>query len=380
MQIALLSDGIFPFVMGGMQKHTYYLTKYLAQAGVDVDLYFTYPAELDVVPDLHTLFSGAEMQRIRVQPVKRAASGRLPGHYIRESYKHSERIWDVLRHRLDVDFIYAQGFSGWKTMEMKLQHPSMPKIGVNFHGFEMWQKPATFKTRLEQWLLRPSVRTNLKLADVVLVLGHKLTPLISHVLDDNKTALESANGVTNDWLTASVRNRSQRLRFVFMGRYERRKGIEELHATIKQLLPDFNFLFDIVGPIPAHLQIRSDRIRYWGLVREEQQVRSILAKGDVLVCPSYAEGMPTVILEAMASGLAIIATNVGAVGDLVAEDNGWIIPPGQTEALQAAMISAMTDSNISLSRKREASHRRVRNSYLWQRVAAKTIEGIESVV
>ncbi len=380
MQIALLSDGIFPFVMGGMQKHTYYLTKYLAQAGVDVDLYFTYPAGQNVMPDLHNLFTADGVRHIRIQPIKRAATGRFPGHYVWESYKHSERIWDVLRHRLDVDFIYAQGFSGWKAMEMKKLHPEMPKIGVNFHGFEMWQKPATFKTRLEHWLLRPFVRTNLKMADVVLVLGHKLTPLVSHLLDGKKTALESANGVTTDWLTASIRNRSQQMRFVFMGRYERRKGIEELHATIKQLLPDFNFQFDIVGPIPEHLQIKSNRVKYWGLVREEHRVRSILAKGDVLVCPSYAEGMPTVILEAMASGLAIIATNVGAVGDLVSEDNGWIIPPGQTEALQSAMISALTDSNAELSKKREASCKRVRNAYLWQRVAAKTIEGIESVV
>ncbi|MEM8484861.1 MAG: glycosyltransferase family 4 protein [Bacteroidota bacterium] len=380
MQIALLSDGIFPFVMGGMQKHTYYLTKYLAQAGVDVDLYFTYPPGQDVMPDLHSLFTAEEVEHIRIQPIKRAAPQRFPGHYVWESYKHSERIWDVLRHRLDVDFIYAQGFSGWKAMEMKKERPDMPKIGVNFHGFEMWQKPATFKTRLEHWLLRPFVRKNLKLADVVLVLGHKLTPLVSHLLDGKKTALESANGVTTDWLTASIRNRSQQMRFVFMGRYERRKGIEELHATIKQLLPDFNFQFDIVGPIPTHLQIRSDRVKYWGLVREERTVRSILAKGDVLVCPSYAEGMPTVILEAMASGLAIIATNVGAVGDLVSEDNGWIIPPGETAALQSAMIAALTDSNAALSKKRAASCKRVRNAYLWQRVAAKTIEGIESVV
>lgn len=380
MRIALLSDGIFPFVMGGMQKHSYYLTKYLAQAGVDVDLYFTYPEGEDIMPGLHKLFTPEEIQHIRIQPVKRAAARRFPGHYVWESYRHSEQIWDVLRHQLDVDFIYAQGFSGWKTMQMKQLDPRLPKIGVNFHGFEMWQKPATFKTRLEHWLLRPFVRTNLKLADVVLVLGHKLTPLVSHVLDGKKAAIESANGVTKDWLTASIRNRSQQMRFVFMGRYERRKGIEELHATIKQLLPDFNFQFDIVGPIPKHLQIRSERVKYWGLVREETTVRSILARGDVLVCPSYAEGMPTVILEAMASGLAIIATNVGAVGDLVSEDNGWIIPPGQTKALQTAMIAALTDSGAALSKKREASCRRVRNAYLWHRVAAKTIEEIESVV
>ena len=43
MRIALLTDGIYPYVMGGMQRHSYYLAKYLARAGVHVDLYHFIP-------------------------------------------------------------------------------------------------------------------------------------------------------------------------------------------------------------------------------------------------------------------------------------------------------------------------------------------------
>ena len=43
MHIALLTDGIFPFVIGGIQKHSYYLVKYLAQEGIKVDLYHYKP-------------------------------------------------------------------------------------------------------------------------------------------------------------------------------------------------------------------------------------------------------------------------------------------------------------------------------------------------
>ena len=46
---------------------------------------------------------------------------------------------------------------------------------------------------------------------------------------------------------------------------------------------------------------------------------------DILLCPSYSEGMPNVILEAMSRGLAIIATNVGAIRLLVSEDNGVLL-------------------------------------------------------
>ncbi|MFK7845414.1 MAG: glycosyltransferase family 4 protein [Rhodothermales bacterium] len=380
MKIALLSDGVFPFVVGGMQKHSYYLAKHLAQAKVSVDLYFTYPRALQEKPDVNQLFTPEEQRYIQITSVGWSPKYRFPGHYVWESFLNSERIWEVLQDRLDVDFIYAQGFSGWKAMLAKRDLKGMPPVGVNFHGLEMWQKPASMKVRMEQWMLRPFVKANLELADVVLLLGEKLVPLADVVHKGQKKAIESANGVTEDWLVEREASNSKTIKFVFLGRYERRKGIEELQETIGRLLPQYDFSVDIIGPIPAGMRIKSDRVKYWGLIQDEARVRKILSTGDVLVCPSYAEGMPTVILEAMASGLAVIATDVGAVGDLVSEENGWIIPPGHQGALQSAMIAAITGTEDQLSSKRSASFSRVRNKYLWHRVAEKTIQGIESVL
>lgn len=380
MKIALLSDGVFPYVVGGMQKHTYYLAKYFARAGVYVDLYVVLPAGVESVPSVTSLFTVEEQSYITLTPVPRAAEMSFPGHYVWESFQSSERIWDALKSKLDVDFIYAQGFAGWKTMLMKRKTPGMPLVGVNFHGFEMWQMPASMRVRMEQWLLRPFVKTNVALADVVLLLGDKLGSVVTGMAGKNKVTLNSANGVTPDWLTQSLSISSRPLRFVFMGRYERRKGIEELHRTIQWLTPRFDFNFDIIGPIPEHLQLNSHKVKYWGLVRQEAQIRAILKQSDVLVCPSYAEGMPTVILEAMASGLAVIATNVGAIGDLVSEENGWIIPAGEQEALQQAMVEAITGADAALASKMTASYNRVRETYLWPQVVDKTISEIKSVV
>ena len=385
MKIALLSDGIFPFVLGGMQKHSYYLAKYFAHARVYVDLYFTYPDSLELRPDERGMFTDEELRFIKMTPICKSTEYTFPGHYVWESYRDSEQLWEALKENLDVDFIYAQGFAGWKTMQVKRkrvkhQQHNIPMVGVNFHGFEMWQMPASARVQIEQWLLRPFVKANIQLADVVLLLGEKLMPLVDAFMGYKKPTLASANGVTQDWMSAVHKARSNRLKFIFLGRYERRKGIEELHDTIQKLSPNFDFSFDIIGPIPDHLRIQSDKVKYWGILQDEAQIQTILKLGDVLVCPSYAEGMPTVILEAMASGLAVIATNVGAVGDLVSEANGWIIPPGHREALQGAMIEAITGTEDALSRKMAASHTKVRQEYLWHRVAAKTIQGIQSVL
>ncbi len=381
----MLTDGVFPFVVGGMQKHSYYLVKYLARLGVYVDLYFTAGAEQVKEQQDKELFSDKELAFIRLIPVTPSPAFRFPGHYIYESYLNSKNLWLALQKNLQlgiepVNFIYAQGFAGWKTMQVRKQDSSIPQVGVNFHGFEMWQMPATLSVRLQHLMLRPFVKANVKLADAVLLLGTKLSPVVDNFLKQDKVKLVSANGVTHDWLGSVSTAKSRPLRFVFLGRYERRKGIEELHATIKRLSPQFAFNVDVVGPIPDHLRMRSDKVKYWGMVRDEEQIRAILNGADVLVCPSYAEGMPTVILEAMASGLAVIATNVGAVGDLVSSENGWIIPPGQMDALYKAMVEAITLKRESLERKMAASYAKVKQKYLWHRVAENTISEIESVL
>src|SRR6202044_1787021 len=108
-----------------------------------------------------------------------------------------------------------------------------------------------------------------------------------------------------------------KLKFVFVGRFERRKGIPELNKAIEQLLPNDNFTFDFIGDIPSEFRLNSPILTYHGKLSSETEIKKILSQCDVLVSPSYAEGMPISIMEAMAQGLAVIATDVGSVSTLV---------------------------------------------------------------
>ena len=92
-------------------------------------------------------------------------------------------------------------------------------------------------------------------------------------------------------------------------------------------------------------------------------------KCDVLVCPSHSEGMPTVILEAMASGLAIIATNVGAVKEQI-KGNGWLLASISSEKLTEALIKCCQCEETQLSDFKKASIKLVSEKFLWN----KTIE------
>lgn len=80
----------------------------------------------------------------------------------------------------------------------------------------------------------------------------------------------------------------------------------------------------------------NDRVRFTGLLQGQALVDE-LSQGDFLVLSSHYENMPVVILEAMACGLPVIATNVGGISEMVNESNGILVPARDTNALSAAM-------------------------------------------
>ena len=69
------------------------------------------------------------------------------------------------------DFIYAKGFSAWYTLS---HNKGLPKIGVQFHGMEMFQNVSSFKDYLAKLILQIPVKYNLKLADFVFSYGGKI--------------------------------------------------------------------------------------------------------------------------------------------------------------------------------------------------------------
>lgn len=378
MKIALLTNGIYPYVIGGMQKHSYYLAKYLAKNNIHVVVYHYLSNTEDT--GIQKLFSDEEDKHIQLIAVDFPKVGNFPGHYIRDCYLYSDNIFNNFDNINDFDFIYAQGFSGWKLLEEKQNGLNAPPVGINFHGLEMFQKSGTIREKFEQFMFRPFVTTNLKSADLCFSLGDNLSNIISSIGIKLNKIYQIANGIENTWISPSIKPIYRPIKFLFVGRYARRKGIEELCTVINQLLLEFEFEFHFVGPIPEYLQIKSPRVIYWGLIKDVEKLQSIFQQFDVLVCPSYSEGMPTVILEAMASGLAVIATDVGAVSAMVSEENGWLISPGSKHQLREALINAIHTSDEELINKKMKSQSIVRENFTWDKVIQKTIKTIQSII
>lgn len=382
MHIALLTDGIFPYVIGGMQKHSYYLAKYLAFNGVQVDLYHTSfrSSVTDAIKNTNC-FTEEEKKYIRPVLVDFPCFAPLPGHYLRESYEYSCRIFKLFSQTSNVDFIYAKGFTAWKLIEEKIKGYKCPAIGVNFHGYEMFQKAPSLKSSIQQKLfLQKPALYNMLNADYVFSYGGKITDIIAGTGISRKQIIEIPAGIEESWLSSDIKPSGRQIKFLFVGRYERRKGIEELNRALKKIINEYDFEFHFAGDIPERKKIKSDKIFYHGSIRDAEKIKSIYSGCDILVCPSWSEGMPNVILEAMASGLAIIATDVGAVSEMVSNENGWLINSPEPEKIKYAIVNAINLSEKDFMKMKDNSVKKGKNFFLWEQIIRKLIEDISKRV
>ncbi|MCE3260604.1 MAG: glycosyltransferase family 4 protein, partial [Bacteroidetes bacterium] len=314
MRILILTDGIFPFEIGGMQKHAHYMAKYFLKKGVDLTIYHCLvdkdiPADID--QQLRQSLDFKEGQFLSSKCFKFPRLAGLPGHYIRESYLYSKLLYDELIREKPFDFIYIKGFSGWYTLEHK---NGLPKMGIQLHGLEMFQPSSSLSDYFGKMLLRGPAKKNLALADYIFSYGGKIKDLLVRLGCQPEKIKEQYGGIDEKFLISEeqIKMPTGKRKFLFIGRNERRKGYQELKSALKELAPRDNFMMTFVGHIEEENKIISDNIRYLGTVRDQDVYYKIIDEHDVLIVPSISEGLPTVILEAMARGLTVIATDVGA--------------------------------------------------------------------
>lgn len=381
LRLVLLTDGMFPYFMGGMQRHSRALAEHLAREHVDVTVY-------------HTAYSDAAIAQARagedrpadpwsgidVRFVEYPAPGRYPGHYIRDCRRYSEALLAAYR-RDDprADFIYAQGLTGLAFVEDRRAGRSLPPVGINAHGYPMFQRPAGLRGRLDQILLRPVFRRISRNADFVFTFGGKVREIVEHRLGVSAARiLEVPNAVDDRWIVGSPRPSSSPRRFLFVGRHDRVKGLAELHAALATIAHD-HAEFHFIGPIPERHRLRRHTCVYHGSVTETHRLQDLFDAADVLVCPSHAEGMPTVILEAMARGLAIIATDVGAVRTIVSAANGVLLPVCDSSAIAEAVTRIQQISPERLLSMKAASLAAAPR-FGWRSVARQTVEAIDRAI
>ena len=136
---------------------------------------------------------------------------------------------------------------------------------------------------------------------------------------------------------------------VYIGWLVPTKGIVELCEAWRHIYKEYSdWHLKLIGPYePAMLKKMiggvDDGIEIIGELPHDVAMRQ-LATAAIAVLPSYTEGYPNFVLEAMSLGRPVVATTVGAIPEMLGEERGILVPPRDAEALRYALESLMADS------------------------------------
>jgi glycosyltransferase involved in cell wall biosynthesis len=145
-------------------------------------------------------------------------------------------------------------------------------------------------------------------------------------------------------------------RVAFVGRLDPVKGallLIEAMAEVLKSHPDATLTLAGDGPARAGAEARAKALGIEGSVRfagfmTQGQVADLLANSDMLVLPSFAEGLPVVYMEALASRIPVVASRVAGVQELVEDGvTGYAVPPGDVATLVERIIRLMDNPNAA---------------------------------
>lgn len=172
------------------------------------------------------------------------------------------------------------------------------------------------------------------------------------------------------------------LRIAFLGRVVREKGVYDLLVAFKCIADEFPSTELVIGGEGELEQLKAtarelgiaNRVMCLGWV-DAREKRTLLTCSVTLALPSHVEGLPMVLLEAMAAGLPVIATRVGAIPEIVRTDeDGILVDPGDIAGMVEALRRILGDVRLR-ERLGKNAQRSARERFAAEQIIAK-IEAI----
>jgi glycosyltransferase involved in cell wall biosynthesis len=200
-------------------------------------------------------------------------------------------------------------------------------------------------------IMRSIIRKILKVADEVIVLSPNSCVFFRRIVPSCKLSVISNAAEIPDLSLgekSSGKANPEGVRVLFVGGEEaKRKGFFDVLKAIPLVTERYgsNIHFLFVGKydeekrrIINEAEMHFHCLEYMGFL-EKDEMHEVRQTSDIYVLPSYAEGLPIALLEAMAAGLPVVSTRVGSISEVVEEGvNGFLIEPGDHEALAQRIV------------------------------------------
>ncbi len=357
MHIAFCTDGIYPLMTGGMQKHSRLLVEALSVYG---DLTITV-----LHPHPEKIFHSERIREVQLSPIDPQKN------YLLESYRYSQRIANHLR-EMQPDIIYSQGLSVWAGIKS-----FSSRLIINPHGLEPYQAIG-WKHKLLAIPFQLIFSHLFKNCARIVSLGGKLSGILRKHCTHEKQLVVLPNAINlSAASTGFQRIPSLPVKVLFLARFATNKGIDVLYDAIQRLNKEGytdTFSFVLGGKGPLYEQYRSqqqpENVRLLGFVKDEE-IDALYKDNELFILPTLFEGMPTVVLEAMSWKMPVIVSDVGATAEQVDGSNGYLVQPGNAEELVQSLLAYAKTSKEIKKTMGDASYIRVRDNFTWQSVAER---------
>lgn len=289
----------------------------------------------------------------------------------------------VRKHNLDVvnsHWIIFQGLAA-----------AIARVFVRFrHVLQIHAAGLYLLLRMPRWIGRPLARFIVRRADHVVCVSRYVLARTTELLGYEPEASISCMGVDTSLFAGMDETEGDTgPRILFVGRMVEKKGVEFLLRAmprVRERVPDARL--SIVGSGELERELRdltetlglgADIVEFHGSLPHEEVVGH-LRMARVVTVPSVidshgeTEGMPTVILEAMAAGKRVVASDVNGTPDLVRDgENGWLARPGDPDHLAEQLVHALRDTGDAVPR----AARETAMEYDWTRVCERYAAFVE---
>lgn len=235
---------------------------------------------------------------------------------------------------------------------------SLSKIPVvnHVHGAdfdEFYRKKSQKKKKTIEKIYNKCIRT--------IALSEEWKKNLAEIVPEQTIRVVENYGILQEDLIKEKLTKPNNKLILFLGFICERKGCFDIPAIVDQVcskIPDARFILGGSGEIEKVKQKLSakykDNVEFPGWIRNEQK-RQYLREADIFLLPSYNEGMPMAILDAMGCGLPIVSTDVGGIPKIVRQGiNGYLYKPGDSKSMACAIIEYLTDDEKRLKAGQES--------------------------
>lgn len=366
-RVVMLIQKYYPHV-GGAERQIQRLVPRLQARGFEVCIITRHEPELA----RYEMIDGAPVYRLRCPGPKSIAAL----FYIAGAFTLLSRLRPDLIHAHEIlspasAALLAKRFFGWPVVVKVLRG------GMRGDVYKLKRRP--------YW--RQRFEALCQGVDSFIVISEEIDQELSGLGVPSEKRAFIPNGVDTETFAPVADSQKKQLRsqlllsadgplVVYLGRLTFEKRVDHLlhiWPKIKSTFPQAQLLIIGTGPEEEKLRVQSTSIPDVKFTGQVSNALSYLQAADLFVLPSATEGLSNSLLEAMSTGLPVLATSVGGTPDVITHgEHGYLIAPDDLLALETGLITLLTDSALC-TRLRTQGRRRIQKDFSLDSIATRLL-------